>query len=107
VLGPPEQSELEKIGFEKVVVQLLPTKRTVERVGAAGNEGVAKGIDFVFVLLFFAGLGWLVDRALGTRPWFTLGLFALGIVGQFARLWYAYDAEMTREEQRLAERRRP
>lgn len=88
-------------------MELLPTKRTVARVaGTTGNSGVAKGMDFVFVILAFCGLGWILDQVLGTQPWCTLALLTFGVVGQFVRMWYSYDAEMRVQEDRLLEGRR-
>lgn len=88
-------------------MELLPNKRTVERVIASpNNDGLVKGMEFVLGLLLFVGVGWLIDRAAGTRPLFTLVLFAVGIVGHFARIWYTYDAEMRDEEAKLLEAKR-
>lgn len=88
-------------------VELIPSKRTVERVAAPpqGNQTLGKGLEFVGVLLVFFGLGWLADRALGTSPMLTIVLMLLGVAGQFVRVWYAYDAEMrTHETAHLARR---
>ena len=46
------------------------------------------------------------DRILGTQPWCTLALLTFGVVGQFLRMWYSYDAEMREQEDRLLEGRR-
>lgn len=87
-------------------MQLVPNKRAIARVaGPSNNDGLAKGMEFVFGLLLFAGVGWLIDRALDTKPWFTIGLFVLGVIGHFARIWYAYEADMQRHEADLTERR--
>ncbi|MGD9703674.1 MAG: AtpZ/AtpI family protein [Acidimicrobiia bacterium] len=81
-------------------MELIPSKRTVERINAPrrGGETFSKGIEFVGVLLVFFGLGWFADRALGTAPWCTIALTLLGVTGQFVRVWYAYDAEMRMHE---------
>ena len=86
-------------------MQLLPNKRNVEPVAPAtsptNGSSPAKGMEFALVLVLFFGLGWLLDRALGTSPWCSLALLTLGVVGQFARVWYAYDEEMRAHERRL------
>jgi len=46
----------------------------------------------------FGGIGWLIDRSLGTSPLFTIGLVVFGFVGMFVKLWLGYDAAMKREE---------
>jgi len=38
--------------------------------------------------------GWFLDRWLGTRPILTIVLVVLCLVGMFARMWYAYEAQM-------------
>ncbi len=55
------------------------------------------------MIIFFFLAGWLLDRWLGTKPWMALAFTVLGIIGQFARYWYAYDAEMRQhDEARIA-----
>lgn len=41
------------------------------------------GTMLAFCVLVGAGLGVLLDRWLGSRPWFTLGMTVLGIVAGF------------------------
>ncbi len=87
-------------------MELLPTKRTVTRVAAPPTHGgLAKGMDFVFVILAFCGLGWVLDQVFDTEPWLTIGGLVFGVVGQFVRMWYAYDADMRVHEARLLEGR--
>lgn len=69
------------------------------------NRGLSNGMEFagVVLLFFFAGFG--LDKWIGTAPWFTLGLTLFGVLGSFARSWYAYAAEMDRlEAKRLQSR---
>ena len=66
------------------------------------NRGLSNGIEIAGVVLVFFGIGFGVDHWLGPGHWFTLGLTLFGIIGVFARTWYAYAAEMDRLE---AERR--
>ena len=51
--------------------------------------GFASGIGFTLAAFIFGGLagGYFVDKYLGTKPVFTLGLFFLGIVIGF---YYIY-----------------
>jgi F0F1-type ATP synthase assembly protein I len=89
-------------------LKLYPANRTAQLAGnRQSGDALAKGAEHAGVILFFFGLGWLVDRWLGTKPIFMIVLMVLGIVGQFARLWYAYDADMKSHEQRLASHRDP
>jgi len=82
-------------------VQLLPSKRTIDRLAEPNGSGAVKGMEFALVLVAFFGFGRLLDWALGTEPWLTILVGLLGVVGQFVRIWYSYDAEMQRHEQQL------
>ena len=50
---------------------------------SVGQQGVAVGlrigIEFVVAVVVATGLGWALDRWLGTRPWGTIVLFFLGV----------------------------
>ena len=41
--------------------------------------GFRTGIEFVVAVVVATGLGWAIDRWLGTRPWGTIVLFFLGV----------------------------
>ena len=41
--------------------------------------GLRIGIEFVVAVIVATGLGWAIDRWLGTRPWGTIVLFFLGV----------------------------
>jgi ATP synthase protein I len=41
--------------------------------------GLRIGIEFVVAVIVATGLGWVLDRWLGTRPWGTIVLFFLGV----------------------------
>ncbi len=44
------------------------------------DQGWSMGTELLSGILVLAGLGWLIDRALGTTPW----LFAIGALAGFA-----------------------
>jgi ATP synthase protein I len=56
-------------------------------VGSGDNAGQQQalgigfriGIEFVVAILVATGLGWVFDRALGTRPFATIVMFFLGV----------------------------
>ena len=62
------------------------------------DDSVVQGMEAVFALVLFLGLGVLIDRWLGTTPVFTIGMMLLGAVGVFLRFKYAYIARMDRLE---------
>jgi F0F1-type ATP synthase assembly protein I len=69
------------------------------------GDTLNRSFEFVVVALLFLGLGWLVDQWLGTNPIFLIAFVLVGFVGQFARFWYRYDAEMKVHEAELAAKR--
>ena len=82
-------------------MKLIP--RSVTTTGKATDDKIGKGIDVALVTLAFLGIGYVLDRWLGTKPLFMVGLVVLGLVGEFLRFWYDYDARMkVLEAQRAA-----
>jgi F0F1-type ATP synthase assembly protein I len=68
------------------------------RTIATTDDAFARALDFALVTLVFVGLGALVDWLLGTMPVFMIVFVIVGLCGQFARLWYSYDAAMREHE---------
>lgn len=60
---------------------------------------MARGFEFAVTPAVFGGIGWLIDRAVGTHLVFMIALAVFGFVGMFARMWIGYEAAMKREEQ--------
>jgi ATP synthase protein I len=60
---------------------------------AAGQEGVGLGlrigVEFVVAVVVATGLGWALDRWLGTRPWGTIVLFFLGVAAGMVSVYRA------------------
>jgi F0F1-type ATP synthase assembly protein I len=66
---------------------------------------VGNGFEAGFVVIIFAGVGYFLDRWLGTTPWFVIGLFVLGAIGLFYKLKASYGAKMdSYEVERLSAR---
>jgi F0F1-type ATP synthase assembly protein I len=69
------------------------------------DSNVGRGIEFALGTALFLGIGYALDRWLGTQPVFTICLFFVGVIGQFATMWYRYnDAMNTHDAERLAAR---
>jgi len=82
---------------------LKPLPVSVTRMNKGTDDKIGKGIDVALVTLTFLGVGYLLDRWLGTKPLFMVGLVLLGLIGEFVRFWYDYDARMkVLEAQRAA-----
>lgn len=62
------------------------------------DDSVVQGMEAVFVLVLFLGLGIVVDRWLGSAPVFTIAVTLLGAVGLFLKFKHAYIVRMERLE---------
>jgi F0F1-type ATP synthase assembly protein I len=62
------------------------------------GNALSLGIEFALGPVIFGGMGWGVDRWLGTSPVFTVLLALVGVVAAFVRTWFRYDAEMKVKE---------
>ncbi len=48
-------------------------------MGSAMAMGLRAGSEFVAAIIVGAGIGWVIDRALGTKPAFLIVFFLLGV----------------------------
>jgi Flp pilus assembly protein TadB len=80
---------------------VLTGKNLPSRQGSASST-----FEFLVSLCVFVGIGWLVDSWLGSAPIAVVVFALLGILGNLARAWYAYDAEMNRLESQLMDSKR-
>ena len=83
---------------------MKPLTRSNEHTMSRGTDDkIGKGIDVALVTLAFLGIGYGLDRWLGTKPLFMVVLVVLALIGEFLRFWYDYDARMkVLEAQRAA-----
>lgn len=81
-----------------------PLRRTVRSdVRIDPTDGPGHGLDAVFTLVIFFGIGFGIDRLAGTTPIFMIVFTVLGAVGLFAKFKYRYEEKMDRlEAERLA-----
>jgi F0F1-type ATP synthase assembly protein I len=90
------------------VAESLATSRTKDHVDQNDKrdlyngfgDGLALAIEFAVTPAIFGGLGYLLDRALGTLPVFTIILALFCVVGMFVKIWYTYEASMREQEAR-------
>ena len=66
------------------------------------DDSLGQGMDIALTVALFFGIGFFLDRWLGTTPLFMIAMTMLAAVGFFAKFKYQYDARM---EQLEAERR--
>lgn len=64
------------------------------------GDGLAQAFEFAVTPAIFGAIGYVIDRALGTLPVFTIILSLFCLIGIFAKTWYVYDAEMKAHEER-------
>jgi ATP synthase protein I len=70
----------------------------VDSVDNAGQQqamgiGFRIGIEFVVAILVATGLGWVFDRALGTRPFATIVMFFLGVATGMLNVYRAITGQ--------------
>ena len=58
------------------------------------GEGFSKAFEFAVTPCVFAGIGFGVDKLVGSSPWFTIGLTIFSVVGMTIKTWYVYNAQM-------------
>ncbi len=76
-------------------MDLLPRKRVNT------NDGLGRGMEFAILVVLFLAIGYGLDSWLGTKPLFMIVFVVVGLIGQFASMWYGYEVRMKQlEEQR-------
>lgn len=70
-------------------MKILPTQKR-----ANTEDSLGLGIEAAVVLALFFGLGYGLDRLLGTQPVCMIVLTLVGAVGLFAKFKYRYDERM-------------
>ena len=89
---------------ESSPLRVLPDQRKIAEHQQSGQT-LGRGMDFALVVLVFLGIGYGLDRWLGTRPLFMVGLVVFSVVGQFIKMYFEYTATMQElEAQRVAGR---
>jgi ATP synthase protein I len=89
----PPSDPLARLGekLDKARAGRAPVRKT------GGNPGLQQGlalgfrigIELVAAVLVSGGLGWAVDRWLGTRPWVMLAMLFLGIAAGMLNVYRA------------------
>ncbi len=74
-------------------MDLLPKKQR-----RTSDDGLGRGMEFAILVLMFLGIGYFVDRLFGTKPVFMIVFVVIALIGQFASMWYSYDARMRQHE---------
>jgi hypothetical protein len=79
-------------------MKLLPTFRVPK-----SDDALGRGMDIALTVAVFFGIGFGLDRWLGTTPIFMIGLTTLAAIGFFFSFKYRYDAQMDALEKERAD----
>src|SRR5271166_5147086 len=79
--------EIDKARAERVRTQPVVQHRSVLQQGL--GLGLRIGIELVVAIVVATGLGWAIDRWLGTRPWGMIVLFFLGVAAGMLNVYRA------------------
>ncbi len=60
----------------------------------AEDDAWTRAMELALTPVVAGGLGYVVDRVIGTVPLFTLVFLVLAVVATFVKMYYAYDAKM-------------
>jgi F0F1-type ATP synthase assembly protein I len=71
------------------------------------DDSFGRGMDIALSVALFFGIGFFVDRWLGTTPLFMILLTVIAVIGFFISLKYRYNAHMEHLEAERAARTRP
>jgi F0F1-type ATP synthase assembly protein I len=72
----------------------------------SGDDPLVQGIDNALAVALLFGVGFVLDRWLGTAPWLMITFVVLAGVGVFAKMKYRYDEQMAEHEAERRERAR-
>lgn len=69
------------------------------------RDSLGQGLDAAITLVVFFGIGFALDRWLGTTPWLMVAMVVLASIGLFYKLRASYEAMMEHHDAELAARR--
>jgi ATP synthase protein I len=61
--------------------------------GSALSLGFRIGLELVVAVLFGLGVGWAIDKFLGTKPWAMIGFMVLGIAAGMLNVFRAMTGQ--------------
>ncbi len=99
---PDDRSHLDDLGarLEAAKARHQPEPRQV--VVSALARGTRHALEIAATTIVGAGIGWLLDRWLGTAPWLFLLFLLIGVAAGFWNLMKAVNAEAEAIRRRAA-----
>ena len=76
-------------------------RRELRELNEGFGESLSRAFELAFTPTLFALFGWWIDGKAGTRPLFTIVLFAFTIGYLAWKMYVVYDADMKEHESRL------
>jgi ATP synthase protein I len=73
----------------------------------AFGDALATAFEFAATVAIFFGIGYGLDRWLGTTPLFMVVFFLLALVGKSVKLFYQYSAELDQDVEARRQAARP
>ena len=69
------------------------------------RDSLGQGLDAAITLVVFFGIGFGLDRWLGTTPWLMVTMVVLASIGLFYKLRASYESMMERHDAEFAAKR--
>ena len=76
----------------------MDRRERAELLKGMGDDVAARGFELALTPTLFGFLGYLLDRAVGTVPLFTVTFAVLALAGAASMLWFRYDQQMREHE---------
>lgn len=64
------------------------------------GEGLSRAFELAATPAIFGGIGYLIDRKVGSTPSFMIGFLVFAVVGMFVRMYFGYKQDMDAHEQK-------
>lgn len=99
---PDRQKDLDALEARLQAARAANERRVRATAASAFARGTRHAMEIAVAAMVGAGLGWALDRWLGTRPWLFLLLLLLGVAAGFRNLIRAVEAEAAAVRARAA-----
>ena len=72
----------------------LMTSHNTRHSYRQADDGWTRAMELALTPVAAGGVGYLIDRLLGTVPVMTIVLVVMAVAATFVKMYYAYDAQM-------------